>query len=138
MKHLIVRTFAVALIVATLAACGSAGAAPAAAPPPVDEATATQIAANALDGYNAGDYATWARDWSALMTGAIKEADFLAFRAQLMPKTGRYVAIESVAYQQPKPGIHRYTFTVRFEKLTGSVWFGWLDGSPKIEGVKFE
>lgn len=138
MKHSIVRILAITALTAALTACGTAGAAPATSEPPVDEATATAIATNALGGYNSGDYATWARDWSTLMTGAIKEADFLAFREQLIARTGRFVAIESVAYRQSKPGVHRYTFSVRFERLTAPVWFAWLDGSQKVEGVKFE
>lgn len=138
MKHWILKVLAITTLAAALAACSSVGAAPATSEPPVDEATATAMAVNALEGYNAGDYAVWARDWSDLMTGAIKEADFLAFREQAMSSKGRFVAIEAVAYQQPRPGVHRYTFTVRFEKLTGSIWFGWLDGSRQIEGVKFE
>lgn len=138
MKHLILRTLAITALVTSIAACSTVGAAPVTSEPPVDEAAATAIAINAFEGYNAGDYATWTRDWSTLMTGAIKERDFVAVREQLMERIGRFVAIESVAYSESKPGVHRYTFTVRFEKATAPVWFGWFTGSPKVEGVKFE
>jgi hypothetical protein len=138
MKTWIIRYLVVVSLAAALAACGTTTAAPAGGSnPPVDEAQATAIARNALEGYTSGDYAVWARDWSDLMTGAIKEADFLAFREQFLSRTGAFVAIESVTYAETKPGVHRYTFTVRFEKLTADVWFSWFDGSPKVEGVQF-
>jgi hypothetical protein len=45
-------------------------------------AQAAEIAENALQAYNAGDYAVWSRDWSDAMKAAIKERDFMAFREQ--------------------------------------------------------
>ena len=138
MQHWIVRIIIATALAAAIAACSSTAAAPVgSSTPPVDEAQATEIARNALEGYNSGDYAVWARDWSDLMTGAIKEADFLAFRDRFMPNTGRFVAIESVTYAETKPGVHRYTFSVRFENLTAPVWFSFFDGSQEIEGVQF-
>ena len=104
----------------------------------VDEAQATEIATNALNAFNAGDYAGWTRDWSGTMKSAIKESDFLGFRDQLMAAKGRFVAIESVDVASNKPGTYRYTFTVAFEKGSARLGFSFAGDSPSVEGVFYE
>lgn len=53
----------------SLAACSSSPDPATTITPSVDEATATGMARNALDGFNAGDYAAWSRDWSDTLRG---------------------------------------------------------------------
>lgn len=139
MKHQIARTIAITALAIAIAACSTTTAAPTGgSTPPVDEARATAIAQNALEGYNSGDYAVWARDWSETMLGVIKDKDFQAVRAQLMETAGRFVSIDGVTYRESKPGVHRYTFAVTFERMPGTFWISFVGDSPKIEGVKFE
>ena len=104
----------------------------------VDEGHATEIATNALNAFNAGDYAGWTRDWSAAMKGAIKEADFLAFRDQLIAAKGKFVAIERVDVGSNKPGTYRYTFTVAFELGSARLGFAFAGDSASVEGVFYE
>jgi Protein of unknown function (DUF3887) len=104
----------------------------------VDEAKATEIAANALDAFNAGDYAGWTRDWSGAMKDAIKEQDFLGFRDQLMAAKGKFVAIEGVDVASNEPGTYRYTFTVAFEQGTAKLGFAFAGESAAVEGVFYE
>jgi opacity protein-like surface antigen len=133
------RLLAIAALAAALTACAASAAGPTpAGGPPVDEAAATEMARTAFEGYNSGDYQVWARDWSDTMRGAITADDFAKVREQLMAGVGRFVSIDGVTYAESKPGIHRYTFQVTFEKGAASVWFGFISGSPKIEGVTFE
>ena len=116
------------------AACSPTSAAPTGAPL-VSEARATEIATNALEALNAGDYAGYSRDWSETMKAAIKEQDFLRFRDAVLANVGHYVSIESVARSSVKPGTYRYTFTVRFERGSSTLAFGFRDGGTKVEGV---
>lgn len=132
------RILVTGILATALVACTTPAAPAGGSTPPVDEAGATAIAQNALDGYNSGEYEVWARDWSDTMRSVIRDADFQAARSQLMANTGRFLAIEGVAYQETKPGIHRYTFTVAFEKMTTPFWISFIGDSPKVEGVKFE
>ena len=104
----------------------------------VGEVQATEIATNALNGLNAGDYAAWTRDWSESMKSAIKEADFLAFRDQLVAAKGKFVAIDDVTVASNKPGTYRYSFTVAFEQGTATLGFSFVGDSPKFEGVFYE
>lgn len=137
--NLIRSTIGIAALAIAIAACSGTSAAPAtASTPPVDEATATEILESAMDGFNRADYAAWSRDWSDLMRSAIDEGAFLEMRSALLPTTGRFVAVKDVRYAETKPGVHRYTFSVAFEKIDGTVWLGFVSGSPKVEGIKFE
>jgi hypothetical protein len=136
------QRFASLLIVAGLVIAGLSLAAcspspePAASPTPsVDEATATEMAQHALEALDAGDYRAWSRDWSETLKGAIGESAFLAFREQARAQLGAYVAIEDTLLTSVQPGTHRWEFTVRFEKATATLSFGFIDGGTAIEGV---
>jgi hypothetical protein len=129
------RIAGLALTVAAIAACSVSAAPTASVIPSVDEARARQIAENALDALNRGDFTTYSRDWSPTMKAAIGEKNFQAFREQIVASLGRYVSIESVALSSTKPGTYRYTFTLRFERGTGKLAFGFVDGGTLVEGV---
>lgn len=128
---------AAAILVAfAIAACSSpAGAAPGSITPTVSEAEATEMATNAFEALNDGDYAAWSRDWSASMKAAIKESDFLAFRQSVLDQLGAYEAIEKVELTSVKPGTYRYVFTLSFENGTGVIGLGFADGSDEVVGV---
>lgn len=119
----------------SLLACSSSPDPAATITPSVDETTVTEMARNALDGFNAGDYAAWSRDWSDTLRGAIDEAAFLAFREQAAAQFGEYLSIEDTSLTSVKPGTHRWVFNVRFEKATATLSFGFVDGRTAIEGV---
>jgi hypothetical protein len=137
MPHLARTVAAIALAAAALAACTPTSAAPP-AEPAVDAARATEIVERAFRGYNDGDYATWTADWSTAMTDAIKEADFLAAREQLMATYGRYVSAGAPTLSSKVPGTYRWTFPVTFEKRAGTFWVAFYDGSSSVDGVRFE
>ena len=125
------------LVVAGLSlAASSASPDPAGSPKPsVDETTATEMARHALEALDAGDYTAWSRDWSPTLRAAIDESAFLAFREQAVTQLGEYVSIEDTVLTSVKPGTHRWAFTVRFEKATATLSFGFVDGRTAIEGV---
>lgn len=106
---------------------------------PVSEEQAMEMADNALQAFNTGDYAGWSRDWSETMKSAIDEQAFLAFREQAQAQLGDYVAIKSAAGSPGETaGFYRWTFQVQFEQADYGIWFGFKEGSPLIEGVQFE
>lgn len=106
---------------------------------PVSEDQAIEMADNALQAFNAGDYAGWSQDWSETMRSAIDEQAFLAFREQAQAQLGDYVAIKSAAGAPGETaGFYRWTFQVQFEQADYGIWFGFKEGSSLIEGVQFE
>lgn len=122
-----------------LSGCGGPGvAAPADVPSPITRDEAVDIAENALQGYNDGDYATWSRDWSPAMTSAISEEAFLAFREAYQGELGDWLAIEDVTGAPGESdGVYRWTFDVEFENADYVVWFAFAEGSPLVEGIQF-
>lgn len=119
-----------------LAACGG-NSAPVASP--ITEAEAVEMAENALEAFNRGDYAAWSRDWSQTMKSVIDEKAFLSFREDYHDTLGDYVAITGVAGAQGKAsGTYRWTYDIAFERGEYRMWFGFKSGSPLIEGVSFE
>jgi hypothetical protein len=127
----------VALLLGTLAACSTAPTAsvPPPANPAVDEAEATEMARSALEGYNAGDYARWTRDWSPAMKAAIPEAAWRDGLDEAYATLGRYVSIDGVELVSFEPGTYGYTFTVTFERKVATVRFAFVGDSPLVDGV---
>jgi hypothetical protein len=116
-----------------LAACSAGAATP--APTDVDEKRATEIATSAMAAFNAGDYAGWSRDWSAEMKAAINEQAFLRFREQAMGGLGAYQSIEKAERVVKQEGTYRWVFTMKFEKGTATIGFGFKEGGVQVTGV---
>jgi hypothetical protein len=131
------RLLAVAVVAAVVfVACGQSAPDPTS---PVTEEQAVAMAANALEAFNRGDYAAWSKDWSEAMKTAIDEDAFLDFRQEYRAALGDYVSIEDVdGAPGSSAGVYRWTFDVAFEKADYRMWFGFVEGSPLIEGVSFE
>jgi len=104
-------------------------------PGAVDEARATEIAAQALEAFNAGDYDGWSRDWSEAMKEAIDADAFTAWRAAAMEQLGRYVSLGAATRTSRSPGTYRWTFTVRFEKGEAPFGFAFAGEGQQVEGV---
>ena len=106
---------------------------------PVTEDQVTEMARNALEAFNSGDYEAWSRDWSDPMKAAIGEDAFLAFRDDFRSQLGDYREISAVTGSQGSdPGTYRWTFDVEFDKGPFRVWFGFKKGSTLVEGISFE
>lgn len=94
---------------------------------------------NLLNGFNAGDYAIFARDFDATMRQAETETVFLQTRASIMGKIGKYVS------RQVTDVVKQDNFVVvmyngRFEKedgVTMRVVFR-PDGEHQISGLWFD
>jgi hypothetical protein len=102
----------------------------------LSQAQATALAENAMQGFAAGDYTVWSRDWSPAMKGAIKEADFLTYRQQVMDTMGAYQSIESVtiAPSQNK-GYVRWIVLTTFEKGRMEFALSFREDGALVEGV---
>jgi hypothetical protein len=128
----------VALLLAAVA-CGGGPAGETVGQGPVsalDQEEATEMAENAMDGFHAGDYAKWSRDWSDAMKGAINEDAFLAFREQLITAKGEYQSIESVTIQSsPNEGYVRWSVVAQFENGQMRFNFTFPQDGRLIEGV---
>lgn len=106
---------------------------------PVSEEQAIEMAENALQGFNNGDYEAWSRDWSDAMKSAIDEDAFLVFRDQFHAQLGDYTDLIEVSGDQgADPGTYRWTYDIQFEDGAYRMWFGFKEGSTLIEGVTFE
>lgn len=106
---------------------------------PVSEDQAIEMAENALEAFNEGDYSAWSRDWSETMKSAIDEQAFLAFRDEFHAQLGDYTAVTNVTGAQGSDrGTYRWTYDIQFENGDYRMWFGFKEGSPLIEGVSFE
>lgn len=102
---------------------------------PISEDQAIEMAEDALQALNDGDYA----GWSETMKSAIDEQAFRALREQVQAQLGDYVAIKSaMGGPGESPGFFRWTFQVEFEQSDYGMWFGFKQGSPLIEGVQLE
>lgn len=129
-----------AVLAATLAAAACGLAEPAAAPPAptsrLTEAQAAEMAENALQALNSGDYAAWSRDWSDTMKAAIKDADFQAFRQEFRQIYGDYVSLEKLELTPGQaPGTIRWAATGQFANGRARLNFAFFSDSDKIDGV---
>ncbi|HSJ28436.1 MAG TPA: hypothetical protein VLB67_09505 [Acidimicrobiia bacterium] len=105
---------------------------------PVTDAQAMAMAENALVAFNADDYTAWSRDWSEAMRSAIGEEAFHGFRSEFHSVLGDYRSISAaVGGQGANAGTYRWTFDVEFENGPYQLVFGFKEGSPLIEGVRF-
>lgn len=106
---------------------------------PITEDQATEMAENALQGFNDRDYAAWSRDWSDTMKAAIDEDAFYAFRDQYHGELGDWVSINDLSGGPgADAGTYRWTYDLEFENGDYQMWFGFKEGSALIEGVTFE
>ena len=124
--------FVLGLLLLVLVACGGRQPATSA----LTEEQVMEIGAAAMQGFGTGDYATYTEHWSTDMKAAIKEADFLAFREQIIQQYGNYQSItqmEQVPAQNP--GIVRWVFTCAFEKGTWQFAFAFEEGGDEIVGA---
>jgi hypothetical protein len=91
---------------------------------------------NALQAFNTGDYAAWSRDWDNDMKAAIQDADFQAYREQVVTQYGQYVSIESL---EILPGLNkgnvRWVAVANFEKGQIKFTFGFPNEGRQIKGV---
>lgn len=121
------------LLLLVLAACGRE---PQPATSTLNEEQATAIGTAAMAGFARGDYAAYTKHWSAAMKSAISEADFLAFREQVLAENGNYVSISSVEMVPGQSaGVVRWVFTCTFEKATMQFAFAFEDGGDEIIGA---
>ena len=94
------------------------------------------IGAAAMTGFASGDYSAYTEHWSADMKTAIKEADFLAFREQVIQQYGDFQSITQVEQVQAQnPGVTRWAFTCAFAKGTLQFAFIFADGGDEIIGA---
>jgi hypothetical protein len=130
--------FVLLMIVVLAAACGTA---PAGAPQGKAESVLSQEEASslidsALQALNTGDYSTWSHDWADDMKAAIRDADFQAYRQQVVAQYGQYVALESIEIQ---PGNNadrvRWVAIADFEKGKIRYAFSFLPDGREIKGI---
>ncbi len=94
---------------------------------------------NLLAGFNAGDYATFARDFNAKMRDALDEAAFETTRSNIVGKIGTYVSRE-VSRVEKQGGFIVVIYDARFENedsVTMRVVFEPV-GEHKIAGLWFD
>jgi hypothetical protein len=97
---------------------------------------ATKLAENAMNGFKEGNYAAWSRDWTDAMKGAIKEADFLSYRQQVIANYGEYQSIASIEkLPGENKGYVRWSVIANFEKGQIRFNFGFKEDGKLIEGV---
>jgi hypothetical protein len=120
------------------AACGSAAAN---VPQGRAESILTQEEAStlidsALHALNTGEYAAWSQDWADDMKAAIKDADFQAYRQQVVERYGQYVALDSIEIQ---PGTSadrvRWVVIADFEKGKIKYSFSFLPTGKQVKGI---
>lgn len=117
MKTKLTTLFVLMLVALLAAACGGAPADAGEVTSALTEAEATAIAENALNGFNAGDYAAWSRDWDNDLKSAINEEAFLQYREQALAQAGQYQTILSVEMApSTRADSVRWVFTCQFEK----------------------
>ena len=127
---------AVVLLVMGAACAGSSGTAD---PSPASAFTQEEAAAlveNAMQGFAAGDYAAWSRDWSNAMKGAIPADAFLAYRQQVIDGLGAYHSIESVTLApSDTAGYVRWVAVVNFARGQMEFAFSFSQDGKLVEGV---
>lgn len=117
MKNKFTTLFVLMLVALLVTACGSAPASDGEVTSALTEAEAVAIAENALNALNAGDYATWSRNWDNDLKGAINEEAFLQFREQALGQVGQFQSILSAEMApSPRADSVRWVFTCQFEK----------------------
>jgi hypothetical protein len=100
---------------------------------------AGQIARNALEAYNSGDYSAWSRDWSANMKGAIGEREFLAVRERLIDRYGRCASISNAMLEpSPRSGYVRWAFTAECQSGQLRFIFAFPGDGNRAESVYVE
>lgn len=97
---------------------------------------ATAMIDNAMQAFNTGNYSMWSKDWDNDMKAAIKEADFLAYRDQVVAQYGQYVSLESVEMQ---PGLQkgnvRWVAIADFDKGKIKFTFGFPNDGRLVKGI---
>lgn len=121
------------LLLLVLTACGGERQPTASA---LSEEQVMEIGAAALQGFSVGDYSAYTEHWSADMKSAIKEADFLAFRDQVIQQYGNFQSITQMEQVQAQnAGGVRWAFTCAFEKGTLQFAFVFEEGGNEIIGA---
>ena len=124
------------ILLVTAVACGGKKTDSQSATSLLTEEQAAEMAENALQAFNDGNYAGWSRDWSDTMKGAIKEADFLAYRQQVKAALGEYQSIESITLTPGNnKGYVRWVVVTQFENGRMQFSFGFAEDGRLIEGV---
>lgn len=93
---------------------------------------------NLLDGFNAGDYATFSRDFTPQMQAALSEDKFPGLQSQIMGKIGAYVSREvqrveqhgdlvavvyRATFERDEPVIVRVVFQAEAPHAITGLWF---------------
>jgi hypothetical protein len=135
---LVLALAALSLLAGVLAGCGPQ--APAGPASKLTEAEAAAMLDSALQALNTGDYAAWTRDWSDDMKAAIKEADFLAYRDEVLAAYGAY---EGMASLELLPGANgpqfvRWSAVADFEQGQIRFNFGFQRDGNQIVGLRPE
>ena len=138
MKTKLASLFVLLIAAVFVAACGASASAVAQgeAVSVLSQEEATAMIDSAMQAFNTGDYATWSHDWDNTMKAAIKEADFRAYRDQVVAAYGQYVSLESVEIQ---PGVQRgnvrWVAIANFEKGKIKFGFGFPTDGRSIQGI---
>lgn len=126
----------VILWVVSVACGGSSAPSDGASASALTPAEATALVENAIQGFAAGDYAAWSRDWSDAMKGAIPEDAFLAYRQQVIDGLGAYQSVESVALApSDTAGYVRWVAVVNFAQGQMEFAFSFRQDGRLVEGV---
>jgi hypothetical protein len=97
------------------------------------------IALNALEAWNAGDYAGWTRDWSPTLRAGVRSGDFEAFRDRYFDRYGScFAIIRSDAGPSLRTGYVRWAFDVECRSGRLRFTFAFPEGSKQIESVYVE
>ena len=100
------------------------------------QAQATALAENALEGFAAGDYTAWSRDWSGAMKDAISEETFWAYRQEVLNTMGAYESIESVTIApSDTEGYVRWVVVTNFENGQMEFAFSFRQDDKLVEGI---
>lgn len=103
-------------------------------------AYADPIAANALEGFNAGDHAQLARNFNEVMKNQFTPAVFEQTRQLILGKVGRYRSGEAAMVLKRGP-YRMVQYAVEFERESGvTVTFSFLDyqGALLLAGLWFD
>lgn len=124
------------MVLVTAVACGGRSGAEQPLTSALTQDQAAALAENAMQGFAAGDYDAWSRDWSAAMRGAVSEDAFLAYRQQVLDAIGAYQGVESVTIAPSNTaGYVRWVAVVTFEKGKMEFAFSFRQDGRQIEGV---
>ncbi len=97
------------------------------------------IALNALEAWNAGDYAGWSRDWSPALKTAVRAGDFDVFRDRYVERYGSCFAItHSQANPSRRIGYTRWDFDVECQSGRLRFTFAFAEAGEQVESVYVE